>query len=42
MFNKEIETIKPKTDVTEPCGMTIGLFPEEQIELPLEDEDNES
>lgn len=43
MFNTELKEVTPKTKPTEPCGMTIGVFPEpEQTELPLEDTENES
>jgi len=41
-FNQVIQPITPKTKPAEPCGMPIGSFPEEQIELPLEDTENES
>jgi len=41
MFNQEPQTIVPKIPPQEPCTLGIGEF-EEQLDLPLEDEDNES
>ena len=40
MFNTEPQTIKPKAEVTEPCGLSIGVFPEE--EETKEEQPNES
>ena len=38
MFNTELETLHPKTDVVEPCGMTIGEFPEVTTQEEEQDE----
>ena len=38
MFNQTPQDIIPKTKPEEPCGMTIGNFPEEEEQEEEQDE----
>jgi hypothetical protein len=42
MFNQTPQAIIPKNKPQDPCPLGIGEFQEEQLDLPLEDESNES
>lgn len=42
MFNQTPQAVTPKNKPAEPCGLGIGEFQEEQMELPLEEEQDES